>query len=174
MVVHVKHVGGVGDSKPFVAFNNDEVLVVIEGCLVTKVVTARDDHAIVRERIDHNDFVVNDGEARLQNLLLPTKRNDFIQRLRTDDARILFHRNHRARLLLGGRHAFEFVVERLRCGLVCNAATHKQFLLFLQRLRRPVRDARFAGKECEKQDRVLGFVNLLDERRHVDRLLFVG
>src|SRR5206468_3299839 len=74
VIVHVEHVRGIGRGELAVAPNDHEVLVVVERGLVAEVVTARDHHAVVGERIDHHHLVVDDGEARVQNLLRPSRR----------------------------------------------------------------------------------------------------
>ncbi len=46
--------------------------------LVPEIVAAGDDDAIGRERVDHDDLVVDDGEPGLQQFPAPARRNALV------------------------------------------------------------------------------------------------
>src|SRR5437016_11011961 len=88
VVVDIQHVSGVGHRQLLVTFHDDEIFIVVEGSLMTKVVTPRNYHAVFRKRVNDQNLVVNDGETRVQQFLLPTNGNDLsVKSLSADDSR---------------------------------------------------------------------------------------
>src|SRR5712671_7693580 len=102
----------VGDCQLLVAFDNDEIFVIVERRLMTKVVAASDNDTVVRKRIYHHHLVVNDGKPRVQKLFRPTLGNNLpIECFGTDDAWILLDGRLYTFHLFGWGHTFQFVVK---------------------------------------------------------------
>ena len=73
MIVDVKYMDGVSLGQRPVAVDDCQVLVVFVGRLVSKVVAAGRDYAILGQRINHDDLVMNDsGPSNFKIRLLVT------------------------------------------------------------------------------------------------------
>src|SRR5947207_3080241 len=68
MIVNVKNMCCVGNSKLSIAFDQHQVLVIIIRRFVTEIVTSRCYEAILRKRIDDQNLIVNNSEACAQKL----------------------------------------------------------------------------------------------------------
>src|SRR6478609_10183366 len=124
MIVNVQDMGGICDREILISFNDDQILVVIERCLVTEIVATSDDNAVVGKRIYHENFVVNNRESCVQNFLLPTLGNDSVQCFGCNDARVLFQRRFLSLGLLGLSFALQLIIETFRRGNVCYATAN--------------------------------------------------
>jgi hypothetical protein len=71
MVLEVEYVAGIGGRQPAMPADDHHVLVVVVRRAETEIVRTSDYSAIVAERIDHHDLIVNDREAEFGKLPFP-------------------------------------------------------------------------------------------------------
>ena len=71
MVIEVEHVAGIGLRQPAMAADDHHVLVVVVRRAEAEIVRASDHTAIIAERVDHHDLVVNDRKAEFGKLRFP-------------------------------------------------------------------------------------------------------
>jgi hypothetical protein len=75
MVVEIEHMAGIGRRQSAMTADNQHVLVIVVRRAETEIVRTSHHGAIVAERIDHHDLVVNDREAEFGEFRLPGAEN---------------------------------------------------------------------------------------------------
>lgn len=157
--------------KRLVAANDDEVFVVLVGRFVAEVMAACCDNAIFRQRVDHNNLVVDDCGSKLQDFLFKiTERCAGPQIRRPNNMRVPLVINvGLSRGFLFRRFIILFAIVTAFCGIawyrgwVTNGADHKQVRVSLACCARLFDDAASRRKEGEKQYGLFGAVDQLEE-----------
>ncbi len=165
MVVDVEHVGGIRLGEPAMSADDRHVLVVVVRRSIAEVMAAGDHHAIIAERIDHQDLVVNHGVTGRVQLLLPLPDAVFRNAARGNNPVVLRRRRRALDRLLGFCRRFALDGDiKAGCGAaIGQRAADEQRRIGQLGLGNFADDAGRPRLEREEQDRLLGAVN---DRKH--------
>ena len=72
MVVEIEHVARIGFRQAAMAANDQHVLIIIVRSAEAEIVRSGHHCAMVAERVDHHDLVVNDRETEFREFGLPS------------------------------------------------------------------------------------------------------
>ena len=171
------------------AVDDDHVLVVVVRRAIAQVVRAGDHHAVVTERIDDDDLVVNDREADLVQLGFECAEDvGLVDRACGHRAVVRLQPGLRRFLVRPPRFADDRDVRSLRrlpCSLafqrraevrgangVGQRAAHEQLRVFPEGGARRVENGIVPRIERQEENGVPGAADKVEEPRHVVRLLF--